>query len=138
MAFWNGCDAFVALPVLIRKNGGGRVICPSHVQNEIAEPKEENTPVECQRMPKVAKWFGTYAWDFAAWFNPRVTTDLVCAMVCAFEGNGQQKSGRHGEFGLRFGLRLICALVCACHPGRSANQIKQKDSKNRDVLVARP
>ena len=53
----------------------------------------------------------------------RVTTDLVCAMVCASEGNGRQKSGRHGEFDLRFGLRLVCALVCARHTGRSANQI---------------
>ena len=39
------------------------------------------------------------------------------------EGNGQQKSGRHGEFDLRFGLRLVCALVCARHIGRSANQL---------------
>jgi len=51
-------------------------------------------------------------------------------MVCASEGNGKQKSGRHGEFDLRFGLRLVCAwfalglrLVCARHTGRSANQI---------------
>ena len=58
-----------------------------------------------------------------AWVQSRVTTDLVCAMVCAAEGNGQQKRGRPWEFDLRFGLRLVCALVCARHTGRSANQI---------------
>jgi len=68
----------------------------------------------------------------------RVTTDLVCAMVCASEGNGQQKSGRHGGFDLRFGLRLVCALVCARHTGRSANQIKPRYPKNRDGQSSLP
>src|SRR5207302_10827322 len=44
----------------------------------------------------------------------RLTTDLVCAMVCASEGNGQQKSGRNGEFDLQFGLRLVCAWFALC------------------------
>src|SRR5207302_4451813 len=50
----------------------------------------------------------------------RVTTDLVCAMVCASEGNVSKRLGRPWEFD----LRLVCALVCARHIGRSANQIK--------------
>ena len=54
----------------------------------------------------------------------RVTTDLVCAMVCASEGNVSKRRGRPWEFDLRIGLRLVCALVCARHTGRSANQIK--------------
>src|SRR5437588_8567385 len=47
----------------------------------------------------------------------RVTTDLVCAMVCASEGNGQQRRGRPGKFDLRVGLRLVCAWFAPATQG---------------------